>query len=363
MKLRISGRGTVCRGEAGQRAVATFPSVTVLEDGTLLAVYRLGPTKDARTSVTEIRFSPDRGQTWSAPLQPFPEPFQVVYVTPYDGRLIATALRVDWSAHPGKPLFNEETEGCLPMSVMLADSDDGGVSWRDWREVPVPDDVGPASLTNPVLVLGDGSLVVSIETNKHYGDRSPWMQRVVHCVSRDGGHSWQDPVTVCQDPTGRTFHWDQRAVVLADGRIAAFSWTYDRAHNQYLNIRRHLGAPASAGWITDELPFADQPSHPAVLPDGRVVLAWVDRYGSRSIRARAAAAVDGGFGAESEVVIHQAPAAAKSTVGTGELLVDMSMWSYGLPYAAALPDGTVMVVYYAAGEPGCMDVRWARLDW
>ena len=38
----------------------------------------------------------------------------------------------------------------------------------------------------------------------------------------------------------------------------------------------------------------------------------------------------------------------------------MSVWSFGLPYAEALPDGDVMAVYYA-GDAGCMDVRWARL--
>jgi hypothetical protein len=38
----------------------------------------------------------------------------------------------------------------------------------------------------------------------------------------------------------------------------------------------------------------------------------------------------------------------------------MGLWSFGLPYAETLPDGTVMVMYYA-GNATQMDIRWARL--
>jgi hypothetical protein len=46
--VRIVGRGVVNSGEAGgPRAVATFPSITRLSDGDLLAAYRVGSTKDS----------------------------------------------------------------------------------------------------------------------------------------------------------------------------------------------------------------------------------------------------------------------------------------------------------------------------
>jgi hypothetical protein len=44
------------------------------------------------------------------------------------------------------------------------------------------------------------------------------------------------------------------------------------------------------------------------------------------------------------------------------MLVDMGRWSFGLPYAEALPNGEAIVVYYA-GTPDRMDVRWQRLGW
>ena len=45
---------------------------------------------------------------------------------------------------------------------------------------------------------------------------------------------------------------------------------------------------------------------------------------------------------------------------TAGLLGDMQLWSFGLPFAETLPDGEVLVVYYA-GTPGAMDIHWARL--
>jgi hypothetical protein len=54
----------------------------------------------------------------------------------------------------------------------------------------------------------------------------------------------------------------------------------------------------------------------------------------------------------------RAPDAEDDT--TGALLVEMSLWTFGLPYAEALPDGDVLVVYYA-GSDAAMDIRWARL--
>lgn len=222
------------------------------------------------------------------------------------------------------------------------------------------DDIGPPSLTNPIVRMPDGRLIVSIETNKPYLDRSTWMQRVVHCESLDNGETWTLPRTVCADPSGTVFHWDQRLAADPTGTLAAFSWTYDKPANRYLPIRRHLSRDAGRTWVTDTLGFADQPSHPAVFPDGRVVLAWVDRYGTRSIRARYAHSLDGDFAQSTEIVLYEVAKEARRTENTAGMLTDMGLWTFGLPYAEALPGGDALVVYYA-GVEGCMDVRWARL--
>ncbi len=373
--MRISDRGVLNLGEPGTgRAISTFPTVTALADGTLLATYRVGTTKDSADETIELRRSHDGGRTWSDPVSPFDTTvngtrgsLKVAYVTPLVGEhLIATALWVDREAYPGRPLFNDQTEGCLPMAILLSDSRDLGRTWTPWRLLPLPDNLGPPSLTNPILHLPSGRLAVSIETNKCYEDTSPWLQRVVYTYSDDNGQTWGPPVTVCQDPTARIFHWDQRAALCPDGRLATFTWTYDRETTRYLNVQRRLSSDEGATWTApDDLGLADQPSHPAILPDGCVVLAWVDRFQSQSIRARLSERIDATFLPETEIILYEleanTPATASGSGNTGDLLAKMGVWSYGLPFAETLPDGDVIVVYYE-GTTASTKARFVRLS-
>lgn len=369
--MQIVATGVLGEAEPGTtRANLTFPSVTSLADGTLLATLRAGDEKDSAKERIELYRSSDHGLNWSGPTHPFVPPalrgaggsLKLCYITELaPGRLLAAAMWVDRSTYPGKPLFNAETEGCLPMSIVVADSSDNGASWSSWREVPMTEEIGPASLTNPVLKLADGRLALSVETNKTYLDSSKWLQKAVYLYSSDEGHSWSAPETVAEDPEGRIFNWDLRAAVAADGRIGTFAWTYDTATTKYLNIQRRISADGGASWTAPEdLGFADQAARPAVLADGRVVLAWVDRFGSQSIRARVAQGIDAPFEATSEVEVYAHKRAEAASSDTGDMLASMDVWSFGLPSVTALPDGDMLVVYYA-GEPTKLDVYWAKL--
>jgi hypothetical protein len=371
--MQIVASGTLSRAEPGtNRANLTFGTVTALAGGMLLATLRAGPEKDSAKERIEFYRSRDGGRTWAGPELPF-EPLEVggvwgtlklCYLTELaPNRLIAAAMWIDRTTHPGQPLFNPETEGCLPMSILVADSVDNGRTWSDWRLVPMPADIGPASLTSPLLRLGDGRLAMSIETNKTYLDKSKWMQRAVFFHSSDEGKTWMpEPVTVAEDTSGRIFNWDLRCGVAPDGRVASFAWTYDSATATYLNIHRRISPDGGMTWTAPEdLGFADQPAHPAIFPDGSVIFAWVDRFGTQSIRARRAAAIDAPFDAASDIAIYEhARPSAGTDINTGDALASMGLWNFGLPFAEALPDGDALVVYYA-GEASALDIRSARL--
>ncbi len=386
--MQIVDSGILSRGQPGtSRAILTFPTVIALEDSSLLATYRTGTTKDSDNETVEFVRSLDGGRSWSEPWKPFENPtldglygslrvFYMTEVTP--GHLLGAALWIDRTSHPGGGLFNEETEGCLPMTVLLSDSIDNGASWSPWRPVPMPKEIGPPSLTAPVLMMADGSLALSIETNKQYDDASPWMQKVVFLHSQDhqgtsarqspegepaADQEWGEPVVAGEDPTGRIFYWDLRCGVAPDGRVAIFAWTYDTVTTRYLNIHRRISADSGHTWTdVEDLGFADQAARPAMLADGRVVLPYVDRFGSRSIRARLAAAIDAPFDPATEVVLYQQEQASdEQTDSTSELLSEMSLWTFGLPYGETLSDGTAIVVYYA-GTDETMDIHWARID-
>lgn len=369
--MQIIASGILSRGEPGTtRAFLTFPTVSALADGTLLATLRAGDQKDTAGERIEVYRSID-GVSWHGPSHPFSAPsiegkagsLKLCYLTELaPGRLLAAAMWVDRTSYPGQPLFNPKTEGCLPMAILLSGSVDNGETWSTWRRVPMPADIGPPSLTSPILKLKDGRLAMSIETNKTYLDASRWKQRAVFLHSTDEGKTWSAPATVAQDPTGRIFNWDLRCGVAPDGRIGSFAWTYDSTTAKYLDIHRRVSSDGGGSWTAPEdIGVADQAAHPAIFPDGRTVLAFVDRFGSQSIRARAAAAVDASFDPASEVTIysHAAPPVGADD-DTGQALAGMELWSFGLPYAEALPDGDALVLYYA-GTANALDIAWARL--
>ena len=288
--MRIIATGILDPAQPGTaRATSTFPGIVSIPDGTLLATYRVGTDKDSTDEIVELRRSHDMGATWSEPYSPFSATvdgkcgsLKLAYLTLLDdARLLACAMWVDRESYPGRPLFNPETEGCLPMAILLAESLDLGSTWTPWRVAPMPDDVGPPSLTSPVLRLANGDLAISIETNKPYHDTGKWMQRVVYLFSSGSRPHLERAAYVSQDPNARIFYWDQRAAVAPDGRILTLSWTFDRETSRYLNIHRRISNDSGRNWTAPEdLGFSDQASHPAILPDGRVTVAWVDRFGA-----------------------------------------------------------------------------------
>lgn len=369
--MQVVASGTLSRAEPGtDRANLTFPTVTCLADGTLLATLRAGDTKDSARERIEVYRSRDGGTTWAGPEHPFVAPLvdgkagtlKLCYVTELaPGRLLAAAMWVDRTSYPGQPLFNAETEGCLPMAILLANSADNGATWSPWRHVPMPDEIGPPSLTSPILKLADGRLAMSIETNKPYPDRSKWMQRAIYRHSADGGMTWSAPATVAEDPTGTIFNWDLRCAVAPDGRIVSFAWTYDTTTTRYLSIHRRISGDGGRSWTSPEdIGVSDQAARPAIFADGSIVLAWVDRFGSQSIRARHAAELAAPFPEATDVAVYAHPRPEATTSDTGDMLASMGLWNFGLPYAEALPDGDALVVYYA-GDATALDIRWARL--
>ncbi|SMY08878.1 sialidase family protein [Flavimaricola marinus] len=365
----IEAKGVLSRATAGStRSALTFPAVTRLASGDLIATLRAGTTKDATDERIEIHRAGPSGIDWKGPIAELATPtlggkagsLKICYLTETaPGHLLAAAMWVDRTSYPGAPLFNPDTDGCLPMAILLSRSSDEGQTWTEWQQVTLPKSLGPPSLTAPILVLPDATWVMSIETNKAYEDAGKWDQRAVFLSSRDKGATWSSPVTAAHDPSGKVFNWDLRCGVLEDGRIASFAWSYDTEAGQYRDIHRRIFDPRDGKFpAPDPLGFADQPGRPAVLPSGQIVLPYVDRFDNEQICVRLAENAESDF--HSVCVLHQQPTPDKKGDAGNDLLTQMSRWSYGLPWAESLADGSVLIVWYA-GSPDLMDIHWARI--
>ncbi len=373
-RMKIVAQGIVCRGEKGTgRSSCAFPGVAALPGGRWLCGFRGAPLKkESAGQRALIALSDDEGETWTAPVSPFEPPeidgrpglFRAAYPTSLGGDEVLAALCWVEHANPALPFFNEDTEGLLDTRVFVAASADGGATWSEPSLVDAAPFSAPTPLTGPVLALPDGELALQFELNKSYFDRTPWRHASVMLFSSDGGQSWPRPSLVSRDPDNRIFYWDQRPGLLTDGSLLDLFWTYDRAGSEYLNIHarrsRDNGRSWSDIWDTG---VSGQPAAPVSLADGRIVMIYVDRTGDPVIKLRVS--LDGGrtWPPATEMPLSQpGPGSQSAKKGSlREAWTEMERFSLGLPAAAKLPDGDILVVFYSGPEPDLTDIRWLRV--
>ncbi len=372
--MKIAGQGIVFRGEKGtRRSSCAFPGIAVLPGGRWVCGFRAAPLKkESAGQHVLIVLSDDEGKTWAASSSAFIPPgidgrpglFRAAYPASLGGGSVLAALC--WVDHsdPGLPFFNEETEGLLDTRIFLAASEDGGASWSEPRLVDAAPFRVPTPLTGPVLVFPNGERALQFELNKTYFDRSPWRPASVLMFSPDGGKSWPRTSIAAQDPANRVFYWDQRPGLLADGSLLDLFWTYDRAASEYLDIHARLSRDNGASWShLWDTGVAGQPGPPVALPDGRIAMVYVDRTGAPAIKLRLSG--DGGktWPRSSEIVLYQTGLGSQSARKSSlqEAWTEMEKFSLGLPAAARLPEGDILVIFYAGPEPDLTDIRWLRV--
>ena len=370
--MEIIESGMVAEGRPGTpHASNCFPSVAALGDGTLIVGYRAGSTKMCADGIAFVTKSTDGGRTWSAPIAPLDSTLEdtpgsirtinLSQVSP--GRLVAVCAWFDRS-DPDLPLFNPETEGLLPCRNLLCESRDAGKTWTVLRVA----DTTPfhqASSTGPIRRVSANVLASFYETNKDFADAGPWDQKAVVKFSHDEGLTWPDHAIVATDPTRGRFYWDQRNVVLRENVLLGCFWTFDRCAEKDVPIHTSQSDDGGRTWSPPRnTDIVGQVAYPAGLGDGRVFLAYVDRYGTRSVRARLSHDEAESWDGASELVLWPT---GDARVGeeehgndVGEYLQSMQAWSFGLPCCVTLPDGDVFVTYYA-GDAQVQSIYWARV--
>lgn len=377
-QLQLEERGLIfdaAKAEPNQR-IAFFTSLCVLASGNVIAGFQNGPVKNSAQSTIRLCRSADSGRTWNLLSSDFVTPWggipgslscaELVEVSP--GRLLLFATWFD-RRDPALPLFDAESGGVLPSRQLFAVSSDEGETWDAWRELSTGTLRG-CSITGPVIQWQDGSFAVAFESFKESGDPSVAHHSAWIVVSTDGGQSFSEPQLVARHPEDQVYYWDQRLCAAPEpGKFVAMFWSHDLVAQKDLSV--HF---CRAKWTPDgmegappaALPIVGQIGAPLICSDGRLLAFVVDRSqpGTMSLWY----SPDGGetWPREQRLIVHTHEERAVLTQGADQIdfnqyWEDMGRWSFGHPALRLLPDGQLLLAWYA-GTPDCMSLHWARIS-
>ncbi len=351
----------------------TFTSLNCAADGTLIAAFRMGSAKDSADEDVRIMVSEDGGAHWQMRWAGFGDvpPGSHARVRSIGltmlptGRWLAAIVTVDHS-DPALPLANPATQGLLPTSIYVTSSEDRGRHWS----TPTPVDLAPHQgnvITGDLLQLQDGTLALQYEAWKQYHDTSPGEHHAALRFSTDGGQRWPTAAIVAHDAANRLLFWDQRLTVAPDdGRLFGLFWTHDRVAQADVPIHSAWSTPDGCGWSTPRsLDIDGQIAAPLALGNGRIFAAYVHRHDPPSLRAILSNDFGATWDAAQELVFYTKQRGGREAGMGGprdfaDYWADMSIWTFGHPALARLPNGDVMVAYYA-GDAHALSVHWVQI--
>jgi len=376
--MQVEARGLV--RDASQKPdaerIAFFTGLCPLRSGAILCSCQVGPAKHAPTSSLRLYRSRDGGATW----QEMPCRFQTTLdgipgslaagelVETETGDLLLFATWFDRS-DPARPLYDPVTEGVLHSKQMFAVSTDEGATWGPWCDLATPGLSG-CGITGPPLLWPDGTLAYAFESFKEFDDPSPARHAAWLLVSHDDGRSFESPFLVAQHPKHALYYWDQRLCPgREDGEFIALFWTHDLPAKKDRNVHflrgsihdgpREKGAPC-------ETNIPGQIAAPLLLEDGRLLAFVVDR--GRPGTMKLWQSHDGGrtWPEADSLTVHTHDEKAMLSQGRENIdfaayWEDMGKWTFGHPAIRPLPNGRVLLAFYA-GTPQRTSIHWARVD-
>lgn len=223
------------------RAVCSaFPGACVLEDGRILVLHQMGQAFESVDGTSVASFSEDGGKTWSEPVKLFDKSNEPVPITDLskptvlnDGSIMAFGYQF-YRHDENLPIGNPETGGLLSDDIFYSVSRDGGNSWSE--RVTVPSCFkNSVEASAPVTVLSDGSLA-SVITGFSEWDGTPAARNCGRLIrSYDLGKTWDDSTVCTAFPNDEVTCYEQRMCQTQDGTIAVISWNENLRTGERMN--------------------------------------------------------------------------------------------------------------------------------
>ncbi|SEQ45519.1 BNR repeat-like domain-containing protein [Virgibacillus subterraneus] len=211
---------------------AYFPSLTMMDDGSIMATYVMGEAFESVDLTTMLVRSTDVGKSWKV-LGPLLDKSKLevqVSDTLKIGKVNGDRLVAVGYCFPREnaelPVANSETGGVLEDYIIFLESNDYGHSWERVEKLDTSFSE-PVEASAPVSVLKNGRMAMPIANfpkwNGVFDDRP--CGRLM--VSDDCGKTWGDDAVTMRFKESSILVYEQRMCQLADGTIIVIAWNED----------------------------------------------------------------------------------------------------------------------------------------
>lgn len=327
-----------------EKFYSAFPSIVRRPSGELLVAFRRAPDRraygtpgvshtDPNSYLVLVRSS-DGGETWTK------EP-SLIWAHPYggsqdpcmvqlrDGSLLCASYAWHWLGSQPKIPSERHHRNYAFLGGYLVRSLDGG---KTWQGPILPPPVPNRNMTDPygkplpaynrgAFCQGRGGrLFWAVAYQQNAGPTDIHLM-----ISADRGLTWQYSCPIASDP--KVEFNETSMYETPKGDLVAFVRTANFDDHTVI-ARSTDGGKSFARW--QDAGFQGHPHHALRLPDNRVWLVYGYRHKPFGIRARILNAECTDFADAPEIVL-------RDDGGSGDL---------GYPWAALLPGGRVLSVYY-----------------